>query len=194
MSGDNVVIGSIIVTGKGSAHPKLGVKKKNDLETNTQILDDMITSGKLALDHALARTRKGGALRGHFGCRTDAAMDAHVDALHAFLVAWKRRLVPDWDPAAPAPAPAPKPFEPHPPVMEAAKSGKAACRQCGGLIPAGELRCGLSAYMKGTVAVTWSHAGCFPVCLSFQAGSTDDIDLRDKTSVNSRKNRCVRWW
>ena len=58
----------IVISGEGSAHPKLGVKKKNSVEENLKILNDMIESGKLSLDHAIAKTRPGGTLRGIFKC------------------------------------------------------------------------------------------------------------------------------
>ena len=54
----------IIISGEGSAHPKLGVKKKNSVEENLKILNEMIESGKLSLDHAIAKTRPGGTRRG----------------------------------------------------------------------------------------------------------------------------------
>ena len=34
----------IVISGEGSAHPKLGVKKKNSVEENLKILNDMIES------------------------------------------------------------------------------------------------------------------------------------------------------
>ena len=61
----------------------------------------MIESGKLSLDHAIAKTRPGGTLRGVFNCCTDETMLSHVDALYDFVVAYKKRLVPDYDPKAP---------------------------------------------------------------------------------------------
>ena len=73
----------IVISGEGSAHPKLGVKKKNTVrEENASkaILNDMIESGKLSLDHAIAKTRPGGTLRGIFKCSEDETMVTHVDA------------------------------------------------------------------------------------------------------------------
>ena len=67
----------IVIEGQGSAHPKLGVKKKNSVEENLKILNDMIQSGKLSLDHAIAKTRPGGTLRGVFNCCTDETMVRH---------------------------------------------------------------------------------------------------------------------
>ena len=91
----------IVISGEGSAHPKLGVKKKNSVEENLKILNDMIESGKLSLDHAIAKTRPGGTLRGIFKCSEDDEMLSHVEALYDFVVAYKKRLVPDYDPSAP---------------------------------------------------------------------------------------------
>ena len=71
----------IVISGEGSAHPKLGVKKKNSVEENLKILNDMIESGKLSLDHAIAKTKSNGTLRGIFKCSEDDEMAAHVDAL-----------------------------------------------------------------------------------------------------------------
>ena len=61
----------IVISGEGSAHPKLGVKKKNSVEENLKILNDMIESGKLSLDHAIAKTKSNGTLRGIFKCSED---------------------------------------------------------------------------------------------------------------------------
>ena len=61
----------------------------------------MIESGKLSLDHAIAKTRPGGTLRGIFKCSEDDEMLSHVEALYDFVVAYKKRLVPDYDPSAP---------------------------------------------------------------------------------------------
>ena len=72
----------IVIEGQGSAHPKLGVKKKNSVEENLKILNDMIESGKLSLDHAIAKTRPGGTLRGIFKCSEDDEMLSHVEALY----------------------------------------------------------------------------------------------------------------
>ena len=91
----------IVISGEGSAHPKLGVKKKNSVEENLKILNEMIESGKLSLDHAIAKTRPGGTLRGIFKCSEDDEMLSHVEALYDFVVAYKKRLVPDYDPSAP---------------------------------------------------------------------------------------------
>ena len=91
----------IVIEGQGSAHPKLGVKKKNSVEEDLKILNEMIESGKLSLDHAIAKTKSNGTLRGIFKCSEDEEMAAHVDALYDFVVAYKKRLVPDFDPAAP---------------------------------------------------------------------------------------------
>ena len=51
----------IVISGEGSAHPKLGVKKKNSVEENLKILNEMIESGTLSLDHAIAKPRPGGS-------------------------------------------------------------------------------------------------------------------------------------
>ena len=47
----------------------------------------------------------------------------------------------------------------------------------------------------GGAAVAKVGDNCaLPAVLLRKPGSTDYIDLRDKTSVKSRKDRCVRWW
>ena len=117
----------IVISGEGSAHPKLGVKKKNSVEENLKILNDMIESGKLSLDHAIAKTKSNGTLRGIFKCSEDEEMAAHVDALYDFVVAYKKRLVPDFDPAAPVQK-VQKEAVGFPPVVEAAKSGRSSCK------------------------------------------------------------------
>ena len=132
----------IVISGEGSAHPKLGVKKKNSVEENLKILNDMIESGKLSLDHAIAKTKSNGTLRGIFKCSEDEEMAAHVDALYDFVVAYKKRLVPDYDPAAPVKK-VQKEAVGFPPVVEAAKSGRATCKISQEKIEKDELRVGL---------------------------------------------------
>ena len=132
----------IVISGEGSAHPKLGVKKKNSVEENLKILNDMIESGKLSLDHAIAKTKSNGTLRGIFKCSEDEEMAAHVDALYDFVVAYKKRLVPDFDPAAPVQK-VQKEAVGFPPVVEAAKSGRATCKISQEKIEKDELRVSL---------------------------------------------------
>ena len=129
----------IVISGEGSAHPKLGVKKKNSVEENLKILNDMIESGKLSLDHAIAKTKSNGTLRGIFKCSEDEEMAAHVDALYDFVVAYKKRLVPDFDPSAPVQKVQKKAVG-SPPVVEAAKSGRATCKISQEKIEKDELR------------------------------------------------------
>jgi len=181
-------IGSIVISGQGSAHPTLGVKKKHTLEENIKILDDMITTGKLSLDHAIAKTAQNGSLRGHFGCKKDEAMDEHVDALNDFVVDWKRRLVPGYDPAAEVPKKPPadapkKPFSGSPPVLEQAKTGRSTCKQSGQPIEAGAWRCGLPTYVRGHVGTAWSKAEHFSKALRFERAT----DNRSKCKASGEK-------
>ena len=170
---------AIVIEGQGSAHPKLGVAKKKSVDENLKILQQMIESGKLSLDHAINKTRPGGTLRGVFNTNADPDMLAHVEELYAFVVAWKKRLVPGYDPAAPVPKVA-KPFEPNPPVVEAAKSGRATCKYSGELIDKGEMRCGLPTYARGNLVTAWFHAKYFPKALRFEA--TPDNRTKCKAS------------
>ena len=170
---------AIVIEGQGSAHPKLGVAKKKSVDENLKILQQMIESGKLSLDHAINKTRPGGTLRGVFNTNADPDMLAHVEELYAFVVAWKQRLVPGYDPAAPVPKVA-KPFEPNPPVVEAAKSGRATCKYSGELIDKGEMRCGLPTYARGNLVTAWFHAKYFPKALRFEA--TPDNRTKCKAS------------
>lgn len=169
----------IVISGEGSAHPKLGVKKKNSVEENLKILNDMIESGKLSLDHAIAKTKSNGTLRGIFKCSEDEEMAAHVDALYDFVVAYKKRLVPDFDPAAPVQK-VQKEAVGFPPVVEAAKSGRATCKYSGELIDKGEMRCGLPTYARGNLVTAWFHAKYFPKALRFEA--TPDNRTKCKAS------------
>ena len=141
----------IVISGEGSAHPKLGVKKKNSVEENLKILNDMIESGKLSLDHAIAKTKSNGTLRGIFKCSEDEEMAAHVDALYDFVVAYKKRLVPDFDPAAPVQK-VQKEAVGFPPVVEAAKSGRSSCKISQEKIEKDELRVGLRVEINQCVA------------------------------------------
>ena len=143
----------IVISGEGSAHPKLGVKKKNSVEENLKILNDMIESGKLSLDHAIAKTKSNGTLRGIFKCSEDEEMAAHVDALYDFVVAYKKRLVPDFDPAAPVQK-VQKEAVGFPPVVEAAKSGRATCKISQEKIEKDELRVGLCVEINQCVGCT----------------------------------------
>ena len=170
---------AIVIEGQGSAHPKLGVAKKKSVDENLKILQQMIESGKLSLDHAINKTRPGGTLRGVFNTNADPDMLAHVEELYNFVVAWKKRLVPGYDPAAPVPKVA-KPFEPNPPVVEAAKSGRATCKYSGELIDKGEMRCGLPTYARGNLVTAWFHAKYFPKALRFEA--TPDNRTKCKAS------------
>lgn len=175
----------IIVSGEGSSHPKLGVKKANTVEKNLQVLSLWIESGKLSLDHAIAKTRPGGTLRGAFKAHTDAAMTAHVDALYDLCVDYKKRLVPGYDPAAPVPkaAKSAAAFEPEPPVCEAAKTGRATCKISGELIAAGEVRCGLPSYAAGRKVTAWAKASRFAEALRFEAAP----DNRSKCKASGDK-------
>lgn len=173
----------IVIEGQGSAHPKLGVAKKNSVDKNLEILKKFIESGKLSLDHAINKTRPGGTLRGGFGANSDPVMKEHVEELYAFVVDWKKRLVPDYDPAAPVPKAAPKPFEPHPPVVEEAKSGRATCKISGELIDEGEVRCGLPSFARGRPTVSWAKAQYFVKALRFEVAP----DNRTKCKASGEK-------
>ena len=78
----------IVISGEGSAHPKLGVKKKNSAEENLKILNEMIESGKLSLDHAIAKTRPGGTLRGVFNCCPDEVRKQRMRFKRAGFKLW----------------------------------------------------------------------------------------------------------
>ena len=146
----------IVISGEGSAHPKLGVKKKNSVEENLKILNDMIESGKLSLDHAIAKTKSNGTLRGIFKCSEDEEMAAHVDALYDFVVAYKKRLVPDFDPAAPVQK-VQKEAVGFRPVVEAAKSGRSSGKISQEKIEKDELRVGLPVCVPVRASRTCSH-------------------------------------
>ena len=45
-------------------------------------------------------------------------------------------------------------------TVEAAKSGRAKCRVCMEPIAAGEMRCGMTAWIMGRQSMTWSHPKC----------------------------------
>ena len=155
---------SLVVEGKGSAHPKIFVVKKQTFEENKAAIEAAILDGRTSLDHALAKTKPGsGTLRSVWSCHkdTDPPTAAQVDKLYDFLVAWKMSLRPGWDPnAKPAASPA-KEFNSIPPILEAAKTGRSSCKQCGEKIDAGELRVGLPAFIRGSVTTAWTKAECF---------------------------------
>ena len=176
---------AIVIEGQGSAHPKLGVAKKKSVDENLKILQQMIESGKLSLDHAINKTRPGGTLRGVFNTNADPDMLAHVEELYNFVVAWKKRLVPGYDPAAPVPkaAKSAAAFEPEPPVCEAAKTGRATCKISGELIAAGEVRCGLPSYAAGRKVTAWAKASRFAEALRFEAAP----DNRSKCKASGDK-------
>mmetsp|Transcript_2808 Transcript_2808/g.8294 ORF Transcript_2808/g.8294 Transcript_2808/m.8294 type:complete len:367 (+) Transcript_2808:696-1796(+) len=155
---------SLVVEGKGSAHPKIFVVKKQTFEENKAAIEAAILDGRTSLDHALAKTKPGsGTLRSVWSCHkdNDPPTAAQVDKLYDFLVAWKMSLRPGWDPnAKPAASPA-KEFNSMPPILEAAKTGRSSCKQCGEKIDAGELRVGLPAFIRGSVTTAWTKAECF---------------------------------
>ena len=161
--------GQVVIEGQGSAHPKLGVKIRNSVEQNQAVLTEMICTGQLSLDHAIAKTKPGGTLRSIFIVGEDVTMTAHVEALYEFVVGWKRHLVPQYDPSAPVAQAAPKAFASLPPLLEEAKSGRSTCKTCGEFIHAGQIRAGLPSFSRGAGQVTaWSHATCFSPALEFQ--------------------------
>ena len=172
----------IVISGEGSAHPKLGVKKKNSVEENLKILNDMIESGKLSLDHAIAKTKSNGTLRGIFKCSEDEEMAAHVDALYDFVVAYKKRLVPDFDPAAPVQK-VQKEAVGFPPVVEAAKSGRATCKISQEKIEKDELRVGLPVFARGQQVTSWAKASEFSKALRFETAP----DNRSKCKASKEK-------
>uniref|UniRef100_A0A7S4A5G1 PARP-type domain-containing protein n=1 Tax=Pelagomonas calceolata TaxID=35677 RepID=A0A7S4A5G1_9STRA len=174
----------IVISGEGSAHPKLGVKKKNSVEENLKILNDMIESGKLSLDHAIAKTRPGGTLRGIFKCSEDDEMLSHVEALYDFVVAYKKRLVPDYDPSAPVKK-VQKDVDPEKfaPKVEQAKSSRATCKMTGEKIDAGELRVGLPVFCRGQQVTAWQKAAHFSKALRFETAP----DNRSKCKASKEK-------
>ena len=176
----------IVISGEGSAHPKLGVKKKNSVEENLKILNDMIESGKLSLDHAIAKTKSNGTLRGIFKCSEDEEMAAHVDALYDFVVAYKKRLVPDFDPAAPVQK-VQKEAVGFPPVVEAAKSGRSSCKISQEKIEKDELRVGLPVFARGQQVTSWAKASEFSKALRFETAP----DNRSKP-CGDQISRCPR--
>ena len=199
----------IVISGEGSAHPKLGVKKKNSVEENLKILNEMIESGKLSLDHAIAKTCPGGTLRGVFNCCTDETMVPHVDALYDFVVAYKKRLVPDYDPKAPVKkVKKDKEYDgankqPQVPVVEAAKSGRATCKISQEKIEKDELRVGLPVFARGQQVTAWAKASEFSKALRFETAPDNqplqvqglerkDHRGRDKIMCESRLGRGVR--
>ena len=179
----------IVIEGQGSAHPKLGVKKKNSVEENLKILNEMIESGKLSLDHAIAKTRPGGTLRGVFNCCTDETMVTHVDALYDFVVAYKKRLVPDYDPKAPVKkVKKDKEYDgankqPQVPVVERAKSGRATCKISQEKIEKDELRVGLPVFARGQQVTAWAKASEFSKALRFETAP----DNRSKCKASKEK-------
>ncbi len=172
----------IVISGEGSAHPKLGVKKKNSVEENLKILNDMIESGKLSLDHAIAKTKSNGTLRGIFKCSEDEEMAAHVDALYDFVVAYKKRLVPDYDPSAPVQK-VQKEAVGFPPVVEAAKSGRATCKISQEKIEKDELRVGLPVFARGQQVTSWAKASELSKALRFETAP----DNRSKCKASKEK-------
>ena len=178
---------NIIIAGEGSAHPKLGVKKANSVEQNLKILNSNIESGKLSLDHAIAKTRPGGTLRGVFKCNgpdADQEMLAHVETMYDFVVAYKKRLVPTYDPSAPVTQTRKEVNTmAFAPIVEPAKSCRATCKITQEKIEKGELRVGLPVFARGQMSTSWARASVFAQALRFETAS----DNRSKCKASKIK-------
>ena len=178
---------NIIIKGKGSEHPKLGVKKVNSVEQNLKVLNGNIESGNLSLDHAIAKTRPGGTLRGVFKCNgpdADQEMVAHVETLYDFVVAYKKRLVPEYDPSAPVTQTRKEVNTmAFAPIVEPAKSGRATCKITQEKIDKGEMRVGLPVFARGQQSTSWAKASVFAQALRFDTAS----DNRSKCKASKIK-------
>ena len=118
----------------------------------------------------------------------------HVEALYDFVVAYKKRLVPDYDPSAPVKK-VQKDVDPEKldgvhmtarmasarrhmrdvsltrrfaPKIEQAKSGRATCKMTGEKIEKDELRVGLPVFCRGQQVTAWQKAAHFSKALRFE--------------------------
>ena len=113
----------------------------------------------------------------------------HVDALYDFVVAYKKRLVPDYDPKAPVKkVKKDKEYDgankqPTAPIVEAAKSGRATCKISQEKIEKDELRVGLPVFTRGQQVTAWAKASEFSKALRFETAP----DNRSKCKASKEK-------
>ena len=98
----------------------------------------------------------------------------HVDALYDFVVAYKKRLVPDYAPKAPVKkVKKDKEYDgankqPTAPIVDAAKSGRATSKISQEKIEKDELRVGLPVFARGQQVTAWAKASEFSKALRFE--------------------------
>jgi len=75
--------GTMLLSGHGSSHPKIGVALKNTVLQNTKLLQTWVSTGKVSIEHALVCTK--GTLRSHWKVKKEPANGEHADQLVDFL-------------------------------------------------------------------------------------------------------------
>jgi len=146
----------LVVDGKGSEHPQLNIRKNISAQINRVNLKHMIDTGRLSLSHAIQSLRPAGPQRKKWKCDENPELASQLDGLLRFVVAWKKDLVPGWQPEFPAAAKRPKLA--GPPVL-AAGGEDAACAACGRNVAPSEKRV-VVALGGGKEAATFKVA-CF---------------------------------